>query len=219
MTQQRRHERFETDIPVRLYVDGKNGPDFEAFGRLRDLSLGGVFVKTGVHFRHLEQVVIELQLPDAKLPISSRVVRQPDGGIGLAFDSLTLKDRERLLKHFVPEQHRRFFAAANVPGVLPGIPVEQMSLLLHLWQDWLDHPGSFQALPTPTGPTARATAPARSSTPAGKAPIATTVPSRLPHKAAATGHAPVVAKGAKPLPRPAVKPVVAKKPVARGKRR
>jgi hypothetical protein len=133
----RRHERFAADIPCRLYIPGDKGkaPKFEAFARLRDLSLGGVFVESAVRFKRAPELFVELKLPDGKLPIQGRVVRQPDGGLGIAFGELSVKERERILAHFVPEQHRRFHDDV-VRDVFPKLGVDRVSLLLHLWEDW-----------------------------------------------------------------------------------
>lgn len=136
MATRRRHERFRTDIPCRLYIPGTGGKaKFEAFARLKDLSLGGVFVESGFRFKGSPNLFLELQLPDGALPVQGKVVRQPDGGLGIAFGELTMKERERLLVHFVPEQHQRFFDEVIVE-VMPKLRVDRVSLLLHLWEDW-----------------------------------------------------------------------------------
>lgn len=136
MAQRRKHERFLIDIPCRLFIPGPGGKAaFEAFARLRDLSLGGVFVESGLRFKGNPNLFIELQLPDGALPVQGKVVRQPDGGLGIAFAQLSLKERERLLAHFVPEQHQRFFDEI-VADAMPKLRVDRVSLLLHLWDEW-----------------------------------------------------------------------------------
>ena len=108
---------------------------FEAFGRLRDLSLGGVFVESSLRFKTLPDLHLELRLPDGALPVQGKVVRQPDGGLGIAFSGLTVKERERLLAHFVPEVHKQFHDEM-IATVLPKLPVDRVSLILHLWEEW-----------------------------------------------------------------------------------
>lgn len=137
MNQRRKHERFETDIPCRLYIpgSGKGAVRFEAFGRLRDLSLGGVFVESGLRFKHNAELFIELKLKDGALPVRGKVVRQPDGGLGIAFDDLKRADQQRLLKHFIPAAHREFHAEV-VAEIVPKLTVDRLSLILHLWDEW-----------------------------------------------------------------------------------
>ena len=135
--QKRRHERFETDLPVKIKIPGSKGkPKFEAFARLRDVSLGGAFVLSGFRFKNeIDELEIELFLPSGNLPVKGRVVRQPDGGLGIQFFDLGRKERERLLAHFVPEEHKRFYAEV-AEDVLPSVDVDRVSLVIHLWEEW-----------------------------------------------------------------------------------
>jgi hypothetical protein len=140
--QRRRHERFSTDIPCRLFIPAGGGAvkggavKFEAFARLRDLSLGGAFVQSAIRFKAAPaELFVELQLPDGAMPVRGTVVRQPDGGLGIAFTSLAQEARARLLRHFVPAQHRRFYDAVLQP-MMPELGVDKVSLLLHTWEDW-----------------------------------------------------------------------------------
>jgi PilZ domain len=135
--QKRRHDRFETDIPVKLSIPGGKGKArFEAFAKLRDVSLGGAFVLSGFRFKHeIEGLEIELFLPTGNLPVKGRVVRQPDGGLGIQFMDLGRKERERLLAHFVPEEHERFYDEV-AQDVLPSVDVDRVSLVIHLWEEW-----------------------------------------------------------------------------------
>lgn len=135
--QKRRFERFETDIPVKLKIPGAKGkPRFEAFAKLRDVSLGGAFVLSGFRFKNeMEELEVELFLPSGNLPVKGRVVRQPDGGLAIQFIDVGRKERERLLKHFVPETHQRFYAEV-AKDVLPSVDVDRVSLLISLWEEW-----------------------------------------------------------------------------------
>src|ERR1043166_3815764 len=100
---------------------------FEAFLRVRDLSFGGAFIESGFQFANLPDLLhVELTLPDEKVPVRGRVVRYADGGMGIAFDELTVKAREALLRHFVPESHKRFHA--SIKALVPKLDVDRVSL-------------------------------------------------------------------------------------------
>lgn len=153
MNQRRRYERFAADIPCRLYIPGdkrNDPPRFEAFLRVKDLSFGGVFIKSGFQFKEDQQIMVELKLPDEDLPVRGRIARKVDGGMGIAFEELSKKAREALLRHFVPDEHRRFHA--TLADVMPGMPVDRVSLILHLWDDWQHELDAGKA---PRGPSAR----------------------------------------------------------------
>ncbi len=132
----RRHERFSADIPCRIYVPGgKRGEvRFEAFLRVRDLSFGGAFVESQFQLKGDPEIHVELALPDEKVPVKGRVVRKADGGMGIAFEEMPTKARAALLRHFVPESHKRFHA--SIKGLVPKLEVDRVSLLLHLWEEW-----------------------------------------------------------------------------------
>jgi hypothetical protein len=116
---------------------------FEAFAKLRDLSLGGVFVESQFRFNGAPDLTIELKLPDGAMPIEGSVVRQPDGGLGIAFSTLPQKERARLLKHFVPEAHRSFYEDVVVGALPKDLGLDRVSLLLHLWDDWRSERGDL----------------------------------------------------------------------------
>ena len=81
--------------------------------------------------------------------------RKVDGGMGIAFEELSKKAREALLRHFVPDEHRKFHATLG--EVMPGMPVDRVSLILHLWDDWqyeVDEAAAAGKKP-PRGPSAR----------------------------------------------------------------
>lgn len=171
--QKRRHDRFETDIPVKLTIPagGKNKARFEAFAKLRDVSLGGAFVLSGFRFKHeIEELEVELFLPTGNLPVKGRVVRQPDGGLGIQFYDLGRKEREILLAHFVPEEHERFYDEVAAE-VLPSVDVDRVSLVIHLWEEWKRNgpPPASERKSRPPRPAARTSTPSRTSKPAVKA--------------------------------------------------
>ena len=170
MAQRRRYERFLTDLSCRLYVpgtpdrSGKSTPKFEAFARMKDVSLGGALLTSQFRFRDPGDVVVELHLPDGPLAVNGRIVRQPDGAFGVEFFDVTLKHKERLLAHFISARHQAFFDAVVV-DVLPKLGVDRVSLLLHLWDEWRAHnpepeagasaPVSASARSQPAAPAAR----------------------------------------------------------------
>ena len=135
----RRHERFEADIPCRIFIPGKKGNAFEAFVRVKDLSFGGAFVKADFQFKGSPDIHIELKLPGEDVPVRGRVARKADGGMGIAFDEMAPKSRQALLRHFVPESHKKFHA--SMKKLMPELEVDRVSLILHLWEEWTrDHP-------------------------------------------------------------------------------
>ena len=132
---QRRHERFVAEVPCRVVVPGTKGPRFEAFVRTRDLSFGGAFLQTAFQFKSSDgqgpAVVVELRLPDELVAMKGRVVRKVDGGMGIAFEDVTPKQREAVLRHFIPAEHRAFHKDNAME-----LPVEKLSLILHQWDEW-----------------------------------------------------------------------------------
>jgi hypothetical protein len=132
----RRHERFVADIPCRIYVPGDKPGEvrFEAHLRVRDLSFGGAFIETQFQLRGNTEVFVELRLPDEKLPVKGRIMRQVDGGMGIAFDEMAPKQRAVLLRHFVPENHKKFYE--SIEELVPKLGVDRVSLILHLWEEW-----------------------------------------------------------------------------------
>ncbi len=206
MQQKRRHERFVADLPVKITVLGPKGsPRFEAHARLRDLSLGGAFVVSGFRFaQERDDLDVELMLPSGVVMLHSRVVRQPDGGLGLRFIDVGPNERQRLLKHLVPDSHKRFFADVAHPA-LPSLDLDRVSLLLHLWQEWQDDPEAAIRATVRAGTVGASTT--RSSSPAS-----TPRPAPVPPTQARTP----VASDAKPTV--ASKPAVVARPIVKPKR-
>ena len=95
MDQKRRHERFETDIPVKLSIPGGKGKAaFEAFAKLRDVSLGGAFVLSGFRFKNsIEDLEVEIFLPTGNLPVKARVVALKLNQEGSALPSASLAEK------------------------------------------------------------------------------------------------------------------------------
>ena len=66
--------------------------------RVDDVSLGGCFVNTYGHVEPAEEINLQIQLPSgAWLPLRGRVASyQPGVGFGIAFSSLSAKERSTL---------------------------------------------------------------------------------------------------------------------------
>jgi hypothetical protein len=178
--EQRRHERFSTDIPVKIRIPGgakDKAPKFEGFATLKDVSLGGAFVTSGFRFKNeIDRLEIDILFDGGALPIKGRVVRQPDGGLAIQFVEMGTEERANLLKHFVPDSHKAFYEDI-AKKVLPSIGVDRVSLIIHLWEEYRRSgaaeggaklsvktapkptPSARSATPTPT-PSARPAAPA-----------------------------------------------------------
>lgn len=158
----RRYERFTVDVPCRLVIpDDHGGTRFEAFAKLKDISLGGAFVTSGVRFKDdTADVLVELRFPGGVIPVHGKIIRQPDGGMAIAFSDVSLKEREALLEHAAPERYRRFYEEAVVE-IKPPISAERVSLILHLWEEWTS--GALKKRES-----ASTRAPAKSSGPAAK---------------------------------------------------
>src|SRR5512133_829523 len=73
MSETRRYERIEIELPCRLFIPGTDGLRFEAFAVSRNLGLGGLFVATSFLLKEGLEIFVELALPDGPLPIRSRV--------------------------------------------------------------------------------------------------------------------------------------------------
>jgi hypothetical protein len=91
--EQRTDQRVALNIPVRW--DGLAG-EFEA--RIKDLSLGGCFVKTRGMVNPGELIILEIKLPSGEwLPLRGEVTSyQPTIGFGLVFPFLTGEEEQEL---------------------------------------------------------------------------------------------------------------------------
>jgi len=145
MSETRRYERIEIELPCRLYVPGSNGLRFEAFCTSRNLGLGGLFVASSFLLKQGIEIFVELALPDAPLPIRSRVAHSvglddPDlqTGMGIEFLDVDAHGRETLLRYFTPERYHEFYEAFTVefPHLEKSVPLRDVSLVLNLWEEW-----------------------------------------------------------------------------------
>jgi len=141
----RRYERIEIELPVRLFIPGRDGLKFEAFCTSRNLGLGGLFVASSFLLPEQVELHVELKLPDKPLAIRSRithVVSLDDArlapGMGIEFLDVDAHGRETLLRYFTPQRYDRFFAdfIGEFPHLKKDLPLRDVSLVLNLWKEW-----------------------------------------------------------------------------------
>ena len=141
----RRYERIEVELPCRLFVPGDGALRFQAFARSRNLGLGGLFLSSTFLLPQGLELFAELSLPSGPLAIRSRVAHavplgDPDreSGIGVEFLEVNARGRETLLRYFAPLRYQEFFAGmvAEFPHLRKEMPLDGVSLVLNLWEEW-----------------------------------------------------------------------------------
>lgn len=174
MSETRRYERIEIELPCRLYVPGVDGLKFEAFCNSRNLGLGGIFVASSFLLKQGLELFVELALPDAPLPIRSRIAHivalddpELDTGMGIEFLDVDAHGRETLLRYFTPLRYEKFYAAfiEEFPHLKKSVPLRDVSLVLNLWEEWkIRNEGGPLSTSSGAPPaTARADRPARAA--------------------------------------------------------
>ncbi len=145
MSETRRYERIDIDLPCRIFIPGGDGLRFEAFCISSNLGLGGLFVATTFLLKQGIEVFVELALPDGPLPIRSRVAHSvphddPEltTGMGIEFLDVDAHGRETLLRYFTPVRYQSFYGAfvEEFPHLKKSVPVRDVSLVLNLWEEW-----------------------------------------------------------------------------------
>ena len=145
MSETRRYERIDIELPCRLYVPGPDGLRFEAFCTSKNLGLGGIFVASSFLLKEGLELFVELALPDAPLPIRSRIAHtvrlddaELDTGMGIEFLDVDAHGRETLLRYFTPLRYEKFYAAFTdeFPHLKKSVPLRDVSLVLNLWEEW-----------------------------------------------------------------------------------
>jgi PilZ domain len=145
MSETRRYERIDIELPCRLFIPGAGGLRFEAYATSRNLGLGGVFVATSFLLREGLEVHVELALPEGPLAIRSQIAHsvRPDDphlltGMGIEFLDVDAHGRETLLRYFTPQRYHAFYEAftAEFPHLRKELPLRDASLLLNLWEEW-----------------------------------------------------------------------------------
>jgi hypothetical protein len=146
MSETRRYERIDIELPCRLFIPGEGGAlRFEAFCTSRNLGLGGLFVATTFLLKEGLEVFVELALPDGPLAIRSQVAHavaldDPEltTGMGIEFLDVDAHGRETLLRYFTPVRYQRFYGAFTdeFPHLKKSVPLRDVSLVLNLWEEW-----------------------------------------------------------------------------------
>jgi hypothetical protein len=145
MSETRRYERIDIELPCRLYMPGGDGLRFEAFCTSKNLGLGGIFVAATFLLKQGLELFVELALPDGPLPIRSRVAHSvglddPElhTGMGIEFLDVDAHGRETLLRYFTPLRYERFYTAfvEEFPHLRKTVPLRDVSLVLNLWEEW-----------------------------------------------------------------------------------
>jgi hypothetical protein len=146
VSETRRYERIEIELPCRLYIPGgAEGLKFEAFCTSQNLGLGGTFVASGFLLRRGLELYIELGLPEGPLSIRSRVAHTVDiddpeltTGMGIEFLDVDAHGRETLLRYFSPLRYHKFYDGfvQEFPHLKKSVPLRDVSLVLNLWEEW-----------------------------------------------------------------------------------
>jgi len=145
VSETRRYERIEIELPCRLYIPTSNGLKFEAFCTSRNLGLGGIFVTSTFLLREGLELFVELGLPGAPLSVRSRVshtvpIDDPSltTGMGIEFLDVDAHGRETLLRFFTPARYQAFYESfvEGFPHLKTEVPLRDVSLVLNLWEEW-----------------------------------------------------------------------------------
>ena len=143
----RRYERIEIELPCRLYIpEGRGeGLKFEAFARSQNLGLGGVFLESTFLLKPEVNLWVELGLPGEALSVNGRIAHTVGledatlvSGMGVEFLDVDSHARERLLRYFTPERYHVFFEGmvAEFPHLEKELSLEDVSLMVNLWEEW-----------------------------------------------------------------------------------
>jgi hypothetical protein len=147
VSETRRYERIEIELPCRFYIPGSNPGElkFEAYCTSRNLGLGGTFVASSFLLRRGLELYIELGLPEGPLAIRSQVahtvaIDDPEftTGMGIEFLDVDAHGRETLLRYFTPVRYHKFYEGFvhEFPHLKKEMPLRDVSLMLNLWEEW-----------------------------------------------------------------------------------
>ncbi len=145
MSENRRYERIEIELPCRLYVQGTDGLRFEAFCTSKNLGLGGIFVASSFLLKKGLELFVELGLPEEPLAIRSTIAHtvalddpEHETGMGIEFLDVDAHGRETLLRYFTPTRYEAFYGAftEEFPHLKKSVPLRDVSLVLNLWEEW-----------------------------------------------------------------------------------
>lgn len=143
----RRYERIAVELPCRLFIEGDRRGElhFEAFSKTGNLCLGGVYLMSTFLLRVGLELMVELELPSGPLPIPGRVAHavapgdpREETGMGIEFHDVDATARETLLRYFAPVRYHQFYSSLTheFPKVERELAIEQVSLVLNLWEEW-----------------------------------------------------------------------------------
>ena len=131
---------------MKMFIPADGGAlKFQAFTTTSNLGLGGIFVKSSFLLKEGLELFVELALPDAPLPIRSRVAHvvpldetELTVGMGIEFLDVDAHGRETLLRYFTPLRYETFYDAfvEEFPHLKKAIPLRDVSLVLNLWEEW-----------------------------------------------------------------------------------
>ncbi|HEX9049274.1 MAG TPA: PilZ domain-containing protein [Anaeromyxobacter sp.] len=145
MSETRRYERIDIELPCRLYIPGDGELRFEAFCISKNLGLGGIFVASTFLLKQGLELFVELALPEEPLAIRSRVAHvvgldsaELETGMGIEFLDVDAHGRETLLRYFTPVRYHAFYGAfvEEFPHLRKPLPLRDVSLVLNLWEEW-----------------------------------------------------------------------------------
>jgi hypothetical protein len=145
MSETRRYERIDIELPCRIFIPGSDGLRFEAYATSKNLGLGGVFVATSFLLREGLEVHVELALPEGPLPIRSKIAHSVGHddpalvtGMGIEFLDVDAHGRETLLRYFTPLRYEAFYDrfTQEFPHLKKELPLRDVSLVLNLWEEW-----------------------------------------------------------------------------------
>jgi len=145
MSEVRRYERIDIELPCRLFIPGEGGLRFEAYCTSLNLGLGGLFVASSFLLREGLELYVELALPDGPLAIRSRVAHavglddeELQTGLGIEFLDVDAHGRETLLRYFTPARYQAFYEAfiGEFGHLKKELPLRDVSLVLNLWEEW-----------------------------------------------------------------------------------
>ena len=89
----RRFKRFECSREVILHVD-----DLIYRGVIRDISMGGIFIETGMSISAGKEITLTIEDPESMKPdfIKGKIVRSNEFGVGVEFNSLKISQKNLL---------------------------------------------------------------------------------------------------------------------------
>src|SRR5262249_42086335 len=142
------HERIEIQMRTRMWLDEKRNSKpvvFEGYATTRDLAIGGTFLKSDyllpIGFPiNLEMQINERDVLKARGEVVHHLDEQDSGGVGMGivFTAVDAENRERLLRFFIPDRVKEFYAdrfIVEFPHLERVMSLEDVALIVNLWED------------------------------------------------------------------------------------